>query len=630
LKLWKESRFTGLQLSKTNYKHYLVALALALVTLMISVKLWDFIEKGTFMIFVLGVVLSAWYGGLGPGVVSTLAIIIGADYLLMEPKYQFITTSSNTLIFGLFVVVGGIISWTQEHRRTLTQDSHRRNQELRTLLDSLPLLVGVMDVNGVVTRTNYTSLQSASLTENDVINKPLDKTFWWSHSQEAQARVRDAIQRAQKGESIRYDAILSMSKNDYRTMDLMISPLKDEKGDVVSLISTASDITDRKRKEGELLNLTLLLQAQRRQLDSIVSGIPGIVYMSYTNPDSTQVNFTSRYAETMLGYPPHCWDEDLDFWRQVIHPEDYDRVSEDYNEVTASKGTGVLQFRCVTKDGKIIHVDSFASVLVNEKDEPIGLCGVLMDVTNRKQTEARLLRYTEDLRRSNEELEQFAYVASHDLQEPLRMVTSYLQLIAQRYSENLDTDALEFIEYAVDGASRMKQLINDLLFYSRVQRSKREFEPMRMATALEQALDNLYFTIEDTQAVITHDEMPDLTGNPAQITQLLQNLIGNALKFRRDDIPKIHISAQQQNNEWVFSVKDNGIGIHQDYKDRIFVIFQRLHNREQYEGTGIGLAICKKIVEKHNGRIWLESELGVGTTFYFTLPSNLELLEMGN
>lgn len=202
------------------------------------------------------------------------------------------------------------------------------------------------------------------------------------------------------------------------------------------------------------------------------------------------------------------------------------------------------------------------------------------------------------------------------------MVTSYLQLIEQRYADKLDEDANEFIAFAVDGASRMKQLINDLLFYSRVQRSKREFHPMETADALNQALDNLQLNIEDTQAIITHDELPQVTANAPQIVQLLQNLISNALKFRREGVPKIHIGVQRKRNEWLFSVADNGIGIGPEYTERIFVIFQRLHNREEYPGTGIGLSICKKIVEKHNGRIWLESEVGVGTTFYFTLPSS--------
>jgi light-regulated signal transduction histidine kinase (bacteriophytochrome) len=200
------------------------------------------------------------------------------------------------------------------------------------------------------------------------------------------------------------------------------------------------------------------------------------------------------------------------------------------------------------------------------------------------------------------------------------MITSYLQLIEQRYSDKLDTDAHEFIAFAVDGATRMKALINDLLTYSRVQRSTAEFAPVEMQQVLNSVLYNLQLTIEDTQAVITHDALPQVTANERQMTQLLQNLLSNALKFHGGAPPRIHVSVERQRGHWQFSVRDNGIGIEPEYHHDIFVIFQRLHTRDRYPGTGIGLAICRKIVEKHSGTIWVESQPGEGTTFYFTIP----------
>ena len=224
-----------------------------------------------------------------------------------------------------------------------------------------------------------------------------------------------------------------------------------------------------------------------------------------------------------------------------------------------------------------------------------------------------------ELGRSNADLQQFAYVASHDLQEPLRMVSSYTQLIARRYKGKLDADADEFIAFAVDGANRMQRLIQDLLAYSRVNTTGRQFEPTAMETVLKAALSNLTNAVKESQAVITHDPLPAVMGDDKQLAQLFQNLLSNAVKFGGAQPPRIHISAKQTDGEWLFSVRDHGIGLDPQYADRIFVIFQRLHTREEYPGTGIGLAICKKIVERHGGRIWVESELGKGATFYFTL-----------
>ena len=224
-----------------------------------------------------------------------------------------------------------------------------------------------------------------------------------------------------------------------------------------------------------------------------------------------------------------------------------------------------------------------------------------------------------ELGRSNADLQQFAYVASHDLQEPLRMVSSYTQLIARRYQGKLDADADEFIAFAVDGANRMQRLIQDLLAYSRVNTTGRQFEPTAMETALNSALGNLVNAAKESQAVITHDPLPAVMGDERQLAQLFQNLLSNAIKFSGAQPPRIHISAKQTDGQWVFSVRDHGIGMDPQYGDRIFVIFQRLHTRAEYPGTGIGLAICKKIVERHGGRIWVESELGKGATFYFTM-----------
>ncbi len=236
-----------------------------------------------------------------------------------------------------------------------------------------------------------------------------------------------------------------------------------------------------------------------------------------------------------------------------------------------------------------------------------------LDITERKRAE-------EELKRSNAELEQFAYVASHDLQEPLRAVAGMVQLLQQRYQGQLDERANLYIAHAVEGATRMQTLINDLLAFSRVDTRGRPFAPVNVAAALRPALANLAVAVRESRATITHDELPTVLADSGQLTQLFQNLIGNALKFRGDQPPAIHVGAERLADAWRFSVRDNGIGIEPQYAERIFVVFQRLHTRRAYPGTGIGLAICKKIVERHGGRIWVESEPGRGATFLFTIP----------
>jgi light-regulated signal transduction histidine kinase (bacteriophytochrome) len=243
-----------------------------------------------------------------------------------------------------------------------------------------------------------------------------------------------------------------------------------------------------------------------------------------------------------------------------------------------------------------------------------------VELDERRRAEQQLARYADELARSNAELEQFAYVASHDLQEPLRMVASFTQLLGKRYRGKLDQDADEFIGYAVDGANRMQRLLNDLLAYSRVETQGKPFGTTDCNVVFKHARDNLATAIEESSTVIFQDHLPVAAADEMQLLQVFQNLIANAIKFRGPEPPQIRVTAARRGHEWVFAIKDNGIGIAPEHQQRIFSIFQRLHHRSEYPGTGIGLAICKKIVERHGGRIWVESQVGKGSTFYFSLP----------
>lgn len=289
------------------------------------------------------------------------------------------------------------------------------------------------------------------------------------------------------------------------------------------------------------------------------------------------------------------------------------------------------------KSGELFLADITISPIYNEKSKHIGYIEVIRDVTERKlaetkQIDANILLQQEierrkkieaDLMLSNGELDAFASAASHDLQEPLRMIVSYLQLIERRYADKLDQDGLEFLHFAVDGASRMKTLINDLVEYSRIGTLGKPFVQIDMTVALRRALSNVAVMINETHAQITYDRLPVLLGEPGELTRLFQNLLTNAMKFRREELPRVHVGVEEKEHEWVFRVEDNGRGIEAKHLHHIFVIFKQLAKRKEQTGSGVGLAIAKKIVARHRGTIWAESTIGKGSTFYFSIPKSV-------
>jgi PAS domain S-box-containing protein len=377
--------------------------------------------------------------------------------------------------------------------------------------------------------------------------------------------------------------------------------VKERQGRPPHIEGTFVDVTERKRAEAELRIKNQVFE------DSIasqsVAGAGGVI---------THVN---RAFLALWGYADKAAAVGKSVGSFFADPADAVPVLEALAEHDAWDGV----FLARRTDGTTFLSHGFATSLRNERGELIGYQSTNLDVTKERDALARLQAATTELARSNKELEQFAYVASHDLQEPLRMVSSYTQLLAQRYEGQLDEKAKKYIAYAVDGSVRMQRLINDLLTYSRISTRGQSPQPVDAHAVLGEALRNLYAAIEESGGIVTNDDLPTVRVDASQLLQVFQNLIANAVKFRGETPPHIHISAQEQGGEWLFSVRDNGIGIDPQFADRLFVIFRRLHTREEYPGTGIGLAVCKRIVERHGGRIWFESEPGKGATFFFTI-----------
>ena len=392
----------------------------------------------------------------------------------------------------------------------------------------------------------------------------------------------------------------------WRYFELVGKSFKDEQEPDIYNVVIARDVTERKMMEETL-------RKSEEQYRLLAENSNDVIWTMEL--PSCKTVYVSPSVERLLGYTP---EEFLNMKTGAMLSTSSAVEQNLANTIAAlSDGNGSQYFRQegehICKDGKKLWLESNIKVLYDKSGVATGLQGTSRDISERKQLE-------KDIIHSNAELEQFAYIASHDLREPLRMITSYIDLLKKRYSPRFDDDANDFMTFIVDAAYRMKQLINDLLSYSRVGTKRKPPETTDSQAVLDKTLLSLKMVIEENNAAVTNDPLPTVMADTVQLGQLFQNLISNAIKFHGEEPPKVHISVEQQNNEWVFSIRDNGIGIEPQYFDRIFMIYQRLHKREQYSGTGIGLAVCKKIVENMGGRIWVESEVGKGTTFFFTVP----------
>ncbi len=490
-------------------------------------------------------------------------------------------------------------------RNLAEKELYDTKNHLEKLIDNANAPIIVWDKENKIRLFNHAFEHLTGYTSDEVNGKKLDLLFPQESLKESLRKIRHALTE----NWVTIEIPILTKNNNVRIVLWNSAKIYDENKKTFSTIAQGNDITERNEAERAF-------KVSKEKLDlALEFGKIGI--WEWDIP--SDVFTIDERMEKMLGKNPGTFENTYDAFEKSIHEEDLPHLRNAFRQTLELNITLSTIFRIKHNNNNINYISTKALVEMDHQLNPVKMAGIVFDITEMKLgAEKELFRLNEELLRSNRELEQFAYVASHDLQEPLRTISSFTQLLSQRYKDKLDKDANEFIQFAVDGAIRMQLLINGLLDYSRIETRGKKFSTVDMHNVLGQVVNNLNLKIQEINALVTNDELAEIVADHGQMVQLLQNLIGNALKFCKS-APRIHISAKEEREHYIFSVKDNGIGIEDQYYDRIFQIFQRLHARDKYGGTGIGLAICKRIVDRHGGKIWVESKPGKGSVFYFTI-----------
>jgi PAS domain S-box-containing protein len=458
------------------------------------------------------------------------------------------------------------------------------------------------DLDGIIRSWNRGAERIFGYTAEEIVGKPISTLAAPDRVDE----FPDILDRLRRGERVdHYETKRQTKDGRILTVSLTVSPIRDSSGTIIGASKVARDITGQQRISEFQARLAAVVESSD---DAIISkDLDGII------------RSWNGGAERIFGYTA---DEIVGKHISTLAaPDRVDEIPDILDRLRRGERIEHYETKRQTKDGRILTVSLTVSPIRDSSGAIIGASKVARDITERKRQEHALREANSALLRSNGDLQQFAYSASHDLQEPLRMVSLYGQLLQKKFGGKLGAKGDEYIGYTVEGALRMEQLLRDLRMYTQASMSRQEAtEDIEAGEILDRALVNLGVAIKESGASITRTDLPRLRMHEFQLEQLFQNLIANAIRYRGSAPPRIHVAAEQQSAGWLFSVQDNGIGIDPEYKEQIFGVFKRLHNTSEYPGTGMGLAICERIVERRGGKIWVESEAGRGSTFYFTIP----------
>ncbi|WP_415378645.1 PAS domain S-box protein [Halosimplex sp. TS25] len=483
-------------------------------------------------------------------------------------------------------------------------DRKDRERELReterrfeAVFEDPNILVGLLEPDGTVLDINETAMEYIDADLADVQGQPFWETPWWGEGDDVGDEVREWTERAAAGEYVDFQADLTRPDGERYTLEGFFRPVTDDDGEVVSIIVSDRDVSERREYERRLAESE---QRYRALAEYFPNGIVTLF--------DHDLQYTLAAGQSFEDIPVDPGDLEGEQFSDAW-PDDTADALEPVFEAALDGREQAVEVEYAGRDW-IVH----GVPITDERGDVFAGMTMAQDITERKERERAL-------EESNERLEQFAYAASHDLQEPLRMVSSYLQLIERRYEDELDADGREFIEYAVDGADRMRNMIDGLLAYSRVETRGDPFETVDLGDVLADVREDLRMKIDETDAEITAESLPRVRGDPGQLRQVVQNLLDNAIEYSGDEPPRVHVAAERDGDRWTISVSDEGIGIDPGDADRAFEVFQRLHDRADYDGTGIGLALAERVVERHEGEIWVESEPDEGATFSFTLAA---------
>jgi len=505
-------------------------------------------------------------------------------------------------------VSAGVIDVTG--RKKSERELREAHEMFRAVVHASPLPIVYLKANGEVTVWNEAAERVFGWTEAEAIGKPLPFIPEEKMEEHREMRARDL---AGVGFTER-EIVRSRKDGSHVEVSVSTAPIRDPEGEIRGIVSVYQDITERKAIERGLRDSARSLREREEALRIATESAEIGIWIYDVAQDRLTV---SPLAARLAGLQQH--EVGVRQLLEHVHEDDRERVKQEINAALEQGNDYVSEYRVVLPDGAVRWLFARGQAETAPDGGKTRFSGVVTDITDRKKVEDDLARHSQELARSNADLQQFAFVTSHDLQEPLRSIASYAQLLARRYEAALDGDAKEYLGFIVDGASRMQQLINDLLAFSRILHGQeRPFVDVDMELVFAWTIMNLNQAIQESGAVVSHDPLPPIRGHQQEIIQLLQNLLGNAIKYRGKEPPRIYVSAEERDDEVLFSVRDNGIGIAPEYHEQIFGVFKRLHGKSM-PGTGIGLAIAKRIVEKHGGRIWVDSNEGKGSTFCFTV-----------